>query len=82
MQKKYLLIMDKLNYRARQNVLFEYGLFLGVLCREKVECLWDKKIGEEPSDIKGVLSIQFEKSIKETFPEIDAKLDKIISKKN
>jgi predicted nucleotide-binding protein len=59
-------------------VLFEYGLFLGVLGRERVECLWDKKIGEEPSDIKGVLNIQFEKSIRETFPDIDAKISKIV----
>jgi len=70
-------ILEKLNFRARQNVLFEYGLFLGVLGREKVQCLWNKKIGEEPSDIKGVLNIQFEKSIRETYSEIDAKLEKL-----
>lgn len=70
-------ILDKLNFRARQNVLFEYGLFLGVLGRDKVECLWNKKIGEEPSDIKGVVNLHFEKSIRETFPDIDAKIDKI-----
>ena len=72
-----LCILEKLNYRARQNVLFEYGLLLGVLGREKVECLWENKIGEEPSDIKGVLNIHFEKSIKETFPDIDTKIDRI-----
>jgi predicted nucleotide-binding protein len=70
-------IKSKLNYRPRQNVMFEFGLFLGVLGREKVECLWDKKIGEEPSDIKGVLSIHFDKSIRETFSEIDGKIEKI-----
>lgn len=70
-------VKDLLNQRARQNVLFEYGLFLGVLGREKVECLWHKKIGEEPSDIKGVLNIQFEKSIRDTFPEIDDRLDNL-----
>lgn len=70
-------ILDKLSLRARQNVIFEYGLFLGVLGREKVQCLWSKKIGEDPSDIKGVLNIQFEKSIKETFTEIDDKLEKL-----
>jgi predicted nucleotide-binding protein len=80
-EKEVSAIKDKLNYRTRQNVLFEYGLFLGVLGREKVECLWDTKIREEPSDIKGVLNIQFEKSIKETFPDIDAKIEKITQKK-
>jgi predicted nucleotide-binding protein len=80
--KDVCAVLDRLNFRTRQNVLFEYGLFLGVLGREKVECLWNKRIGEEPSDIKSVLNIQFEKSIKETFPEIDAKLDKIIPKKS
>ena len=69
--------IEKLNSRTMQNVLFEYGLFLGVLGRAKVECLWDKKIGEEPSYIKGVINIHFEKTIRETFPEIDAKIDKI-----
>jgi len=75
--KDVLGILDKLNHRARQNVLFEYGLFLGVLGRQKVECIWNKKLGEEPSDIKGVINIHFEKSIKEAFPDIDSKIDKI-----
>jgi hypothetical protein len=40
---------------------------LSVLGRDKVQCLWNKKIGDEPSDIKGVLNIQFEKPIRDSL---------------
>ena len=50
---------DNLEHRARQNVIFELGFFLGKLGRRKVCVLYkDVKI---PSDCKGVLYIPMDK---------------------
>jgi predicted nucleotide-binding protein len=46
----------KNNHRARQNVIFETGYFIGKLGREKVIVLYDMKV-EIPSDYHGVLYI-------------------------
>lgn len=70
-------ILDKLNTRARQNVVFEHGLFIGALGRERVCCLLQKETKQKPSDIDGILYVGFDKSVKETFPEITEKLKKI-----
>ena len=47
---------DELNDRARQNVVFELGYFMGKLGREKV-CLLLKDQVELPSDIGGIVYI-------------------------
>lgn len=47
---------DELNARARQNVVFELGYFMGKLCRERV-CLLLKDKVELPSDIGGIVYI-------------------------
>ena len=47
-----------LNPRARQNVIFELGYFMGKLGRSKV-CALVKDSVEKPSDIAGVLYIDF-----------------------
>lgn len=41
-------------YRARQNVVFEHGLFIGAIGRERVTALVKGKI-EKPGDIDGVI---------------------------
>lgn len=69
-------ILDNLNSRARQNVVFEHGLFIGALGRDNVCCLLQKDTKEKPSDIDGILYVGFDKSVKETFPEITEKLKK------
>ena len=46
----------KNNHRARQNVIFETGFFIGKLGREKVIVLYDMKV-EIPSDYHGILYI-------------------------
>ena len=69
-------ILDNLNTRARQNVVFEHGLFIGALGRDKVCCLLQEDTTEKPSDIDGILYVSFKKSVKETFPEITEKLKK------
>lgn len=44
----------KYNYRARQNVIFEFGYFVGKLGRNRVCCLY-KDGTEIPNDISGLL---------------------------
>jgi predicted nucleotide-binding protein len=63
--------------RARQNVVFELGLFIGTLGRDKVCCLLQTNVQERPSDIDGILYVGFEKSVKEKFSEIEQKLQEI-----
>ncbi|WHI45683.1 nucleotide-binding protein [Microbulbifer sp. VAAF005] len=46
-----------LRYRARQNVVFEHGLLIGKLGRNKVATLVDGEL-ELPTDISGVVYIQ------------------------
>jgi predicted nucleotide-binding protein len=47
--------------RARQNVVFELGLFLGLLGRTKVVALHQAEDGfEMPSDYQGVLFVPFD----------------------
>lgn len=70
-------ILDNLNSRARQNVVFEHGLFIGALGRDNVCCLLQKDTKERPSDVDGILYVGFGKSVKETFIEITEKLKKI-----
>lgn len=59
--------------RARQNVIFELGYFLGRLGRKYVCCLY-KDTMEIPSDFNGVLFIPFKEDVKETFIELAREL--------
>jgi predicted nucleotide-binding protein len=45
--------------RARENVIFEFGLFVGLLGREKVAALRVSGVSE-PSDIRGVVYIEMD----------------------
>jgi predicted nucleotide-binding protein len=47
------------NRRARQNVVFELGYFVGRLSRQKVCALFKKGV-EIPSDYQGVLFVEFD----------------------
>ena len=49
---------DKLNARARQNVILEHGILMGKLGRNRV-CAIVKGDVEKPSDIDGVLYIKY-----------------------
>ncbi len=58
-----ILTKDNLEffYRARQNVIFEMGLFAGHLGRDKVIVLYEKHSKFEfPSDINGVFYIEYD----------------------
>ena len=50
--------------RARQNVILEFGYFIGRLGRSKVCCLYKGDI-ELPSDMHGICYLHFNKSIEE-----------------
>lgn len=62
----YLLIgeMERLKDRARQNVVLEFGYFIGKLGRGNVCCLY-KGIIELPSDMGGICYVHFENSVNE-----------------
>ncbi len=49
-------ILDRLQKRARQNVIFEFGYFIGLLGRENVIILYEDGV-ELPSDTQGLLYI-------------------------
>ena len=50
---------NKLSPRARQNVIFELGFFIGILGRENVAVLYKEDV-EIPSDYSGVIYIKME----------------------
>jgi len=74
-------LLEDLKTRARQNVVFEFGLFMGALGRENICCLLQESTQERPSDIEGILYTSFNKSVGETFGEIDTKLKNWSEKK-
>jgi len=51
--------------RPRQNVVFEYGLFVGWLGRRRVCCIAPSSEIEAPSDLAGVLQLRYESSVAE-----------------
>ena len=50
---------DKGNPRARQNVIFELGYFIGKLGRKRVRIIYKGEV-ESPSDIDGILYIRMD----------------------
>lgn len=55
-----------LKNRARQNVVLELGYFMGLLGRDRVGCLYKGDV-ELPSDMLGVVRVQFNQSLKEVY---------------
>ncbi len=72
--KSLQTILSKFRTRARQNVVFEHGLFLGALGRDKVCCLLEANTQDKQTDIDGIVYVSFKENISETFPEIVEKL--------
>jgi predicted nucleotide-binding protein len=60
---------DNLLPRARQNVVFEFGLFVGKLGRNRVCCLYTGDV-ELPSDLQGLVYLPFKSSINEVRLDI------------
>lgn len=57
-------MMGSLRERARQNVVLEFGYFMGRLSREKICCLYKGDI-ELPSDMHGICYVHFSDSVNE-----------------
>lgn len=51
-------------YRARPNVIFEFGYFVGKMGRSRVCCLYTGNVSL-PSDVSGMIYKRYEKSIEE-----------------
>jgi predicted nucleotide-binding protein len=55
--------------RPRQNVILEFGFFVGRLGRDRVSCLLKKPV-EQPSDMEGIVYLSFKESVNEIREEI------------
>lgn len=55
--------------RARQNVVLEFGYFMGLLGRDRVCCLYKGDV-ELPSDLHGIVYIPFKETINEVRNKI------------
>ena len=56
--------LEVLKKRARQNVVLEFGYFIGLLGRDRVCCLYKGDL-ELPSDMHGIVYIPFKESVNE-----------------
>ena len=54
----------QIEYRARQNVIFEFGYFIGKLSRKNVCCIYKEGV-QLPSDLNGLIYKSVNKSIEE-----------------
>jgi len=64
---------DSLVPRARQNVVFEWGYLMAKLGRDRVACVYRKGV-ELPSDLHGIVRVEFDKDIRESAEEIRREL--------
>lgn len=60
---------DKLQPRARQNVVLEMGMLMASLTRSKVAILVKGHL-EQPSDANGILYLHFNNHVKEVVPKL------------
>ena len=65
--------LGDIHYRARQNVILEFGYFIGKLGRDKVCCLLKGDV-ERPSDMHGIVYIPFKDSVEEVHDKIITEL--------
>lgn len=62
--------------RARQNVILEMGMLLASLTRERVAIL-QKNYMEHPSDVSGIIYINFKDHVKEAIPKLVGRLQAV-----
>jgi len=68
--KKYIRkVSETLRPRARQNVILEFGYFMGLLGRDRVCCLHKGSV-DIPSDMHGIVYIPFKESVNENREKI------------
>ncbi len=60
--------------RPRQNVILEFGYFVGKLGRNRVSCLLKKPL-EQPSDMQGIVYLNFKESVGEIKADIRKELE-------
>ena len=70
----YQNVQGMLRNRARQNVILEFGFFMGMLGRDRVCCLHKGDV-ELPSDMHGIVYIPFEDSVNEVKNKIIKELN-------
>ncbi len=68
------MLLRESNFRARQNVILEFGYFMGKLGRDKVCCLLKGSV-DQPSGMHGIVYIRFHTSIGEIRNEILKELE-------
>ena len=66
---RYQMTEDIYARRARQNVILEFGYFVGKLGRDRVCCLHKGDV-ERPSDMSGIVYIPFKESVNEVRDKI------------
>ena len=66
-------LIGVLNPRARQNVVLEFGYFIGRLGRDRVCCLYKGDV-ELPSDMQGIVYVPFKESLQECRNKIAKEL--------
>jgi predicted nucleotide-binding protein len=64
----------EIRLRPRQNVVLEYGLFVGWLGRHRVCCVAPSSSIELPSDLAGVLQLRYQTAITEIQAQIRQEL--------
>lgn len=64
---------DKIQPRARQNVVLEMGMLLSSLTRDKVVILVKGHV-EQPSDAHGIIYLHFNNHVKEVVPKLTERL--------
>jgi predicted nucleotide-binding protein len=62
-------MLSKMRVRARQNVVLEFGYFIGKLERDRICCLHKGNV-ELPSDMHGIVYIHFKESVNEVRGKI------------
>jgi len=62
-------MLEDSHFRARQNVILEFGYFMGLLGRNRVCCLYKGEV-ELPSDMSGIAYIPFKESVDEVRDKI------------
>lgn len=69
-------IHDKLELRARENVILELGYFVGKLGRERVCCIQHGDDDLLPGDLDNLVTIRYYDSVKDKFLKIEDELRK------
>jgi len=67
-RRKLRTLRSSFGYRARQNVVLEFGYFIGLLDRDRVCCLYKGVV--LPSDMSGIVYIPFKESVNEVRDKI------------